>query len=214
MIDLLGVSLRYPGATRDALRPMSLHIRRGERVALLGPSGSGKTSLLALLGALLKPTQGIYRFDGSDVTSLTGVARDRFRGDHVGFVFQQHALLPHLTVLQNVMLPLHDRPKADIEGRTDALELLSRLDVADLSLRRPAELSGGQAQRVAIARALIRKPSLVLADEPTSALDDAAAELVMHALTQACAGQKCTLVVATHDARLLRQGMREVVIGA
>lgn len=209
MIDLRDIALRYPGAKEEVLSHFDLHAEAGERIALVGASGSGKTSLLALLGTLMSPSSGTYRFDGLSITDLRGSALDAFRARQIGFVFQQHALLPHLSALENVLLPFGPRDARDPAAQASARHMLERLGIGDLSARRPSELSGGQSQRVAIARALVRRPRLVLADEPTSALDDASAQAVVDLLTEACDGGQL-LVMATHDARCLGADTRIV----
>ncbi len=209
MIELHDIGLRYPGARDEVLSHFNLRAEAGERVALTGASGSGKTSLLALLGTLLHPSRGTYRFDGRSISELHGASLDAFRATQVGFVFQQHALLPHLTVLENVLLPFGPRGARTAEAQMSARRVLERLAIGELCARRPSELSGGQAQRVAIARALVRRPRLVLADEPTSALDDATARSVVELLTEACDDGQL-LVMATHDARCLGPHTRVV----
>lgn len=214
MINLESISFRYADANGEALSDIFLSIKAGEQVALVGPSGSGKTTLLAILGGLIKPSSGNYLFRGNSIGGLNARAMDRFRGAEVGFVFQNHALLAHLTVIENVLLPLDTfQLRRTNDNYMRAKELLARLGVADLADRYLHQISGGQAQRVAVARALIQGPALVLADEPTSALDEESARLVMSSLCGLSGGNR-TLVVATHDSRLLTRNMRIVEFDA
>ena len=185
------------------LDDVSLKIERGESMAIMGPSGSGKSTLLYLLGALEAPSSGRIELDGQDPYALGEREQARFRGEHVGFVFQDHLLLPQLSALDNVLVPtlaMNGKPAADVQKRARGLlvdvGLEPRLD------HRPAELSGGERQRVAIARALIREPSLLLCDEPTGNLDRTAAETVTDLLLSLHARQRTMLVVVTHSAPL------------
>jgi putative ABC transport system ATP-binding protein len=166
-----------------------------------GASGSGKTTLLFTLAGLLVPQAGHIDLDGTDMTALAGAARDIFRGQHIGFVFQQPHLMPALTVLQNLLVaPFMAGEKLD---RDHALDLLQRLGLGDLAHRYPAQLSQGQQQRVGLARALVHKPKLVLADEPTSALDDEAAEAAINLLLQTADDAGAQVVVTSHDSRIV-----------
>jgi putative ABC transport system ATP-binding protein len=183
-----------------------LAVARGERLFLKGPSGSGKSTLLNLLGAVTVPRRGTVSVLGQDLTTLPGARRDRFRADHVGFIFQLFNLVPYLTVLDNVLLPLRfSRVRRERIGdqRAEAQRLITHLGLAPELLDRPATgLSVGQQQRVAAARALIGGPELVIADEPTSALDADTRALFIRLLLDECAGQDATLVFVSHDAAL------------
>ncbi len=208
-IHIQDASFCYPKAKVDVFAGLSLHVDRGEHLALVGPSGGGKSTLLYALGGMLKLKSGHYRFNAQAIEAMKDRELDAWRSEHVGFVYQQAALLPHLNLLDNVLLPVaHERAK-NAQWRERATHLLDTLGLAELAKRLPSAVSGGQAQRVAIARALMRSPALILADEPTSALDDVAAENVMQVLQTACAGAT-TLVLATHDGRLLQSSTRVV----
>ncbi len=208
-IRLEGASYRYPKTKNEVFRDLNLSIARGEQVALIGESGGGKSTLLYALAAMLRLDAGSYRFEDLAIQHLSENAVDAWRRTQVGFVYQQAALLPHLSLLDNVLLPVAHERANKAQWRLRADELLASLGLAELAGRLPNAVSGGQAQRAAIARALMRSPALVLADEPTSALDDASAATVMEVLQTACRGNT-TLVVATHDARLLRSTTRVV----
>jgi putative ABC transport system ATP-binding protein len=186
-----------------------LRVSRGERIFLRGPSGSGKSTLLSLLGGIVTPAGGSIRVLGHELAALGGAARDRFRADNIGFIFQMFNLIPYLSVVENVGLPCgfsaSRRQRAQRDGGTvesEALRLLEHLDMADTGLlRRPVtELSVGQQQRVAAARALIGAPALVIADEPTSALDADRRARFLDLLFKECAREGSTLIFVSHDA--------------
>ena len=211
MIELQGVHRRYAmsGQTVHALAGVDLHIGPGEFVALTGPSGSGKSSLLNILGCLDHPSEGRYLIEGSDVARLDDEASSDLRNRRIGFVFQSFHLLPRLTVLENVLLPLrfHRSPPADAKDR--AAQLLERVGLADRRNHRPSELSGGQMQRVAIARALLLQPALLLADEPTGNLDSRSAADVM-GLIDEVHGSGQTVVLVTHDPDIAAHAPRQI----
>ena len=194
----------------------------GERVFIHGPSGSGKSTLLALLGGVLIPERGSVQVLGTELSSLPPARRDRFRGDHVGFVFQLFNLVPYLSVLENVVLPC--RFSARRRGRAidaggsvhaEAVRLLSHLDLEpSLLARQVTDLSVGQQQRVAAARALLGRPEIVVADEPTSALDANRQESFLRLLLQECAAAGATLLFVSHDRRLAVQFTREIDLEA
>src|SRR5689334_12442569 len=171
MLKTTSLSKHYstPRGPLAVLEDVSLQVDRGESVAIMGPSGCGKSTLLYILGALERPTAGSVTIDGTDPYSLDERAQAAFRGATIGFVFQDHLLLPQLSALENVLAPTLVAPagagRADFEKR--ARDLLASVGLADRLEHRPAELSGGERQRVAIARALVRRPALVLCDEPT-----------------------------------------------
>ncbi len=186
------------------LRDVSLTLDAGESVAVMGPSGSGKSTLLNILGTLEPPSGGRVTIDGCDPFTLSDRELARFRNRRIGFVFQEHHLLPQLSVLENVLLPtLAERHNEDCLQR--ARELLERVGLSDRLDHRPAELSGGERQRVAIARALVNKPLLLLADEPTGNLDRATADAVADLLVEAHHNERVALVLVTHSERLARR---------
>jgi len=183
-----------------ALRGVDLEVRMGELVAVMGPSGSGKSTLLNLAGGLDTPTSGTVTVGRDDVGSLDAVARARLRRKHVGYVFQDLNLVPALTALENVTLPLELDGVSGRRARAEATAALATVGLDDLADRFPDDMSGGQAQRVAIARALVGPRRLVLADEPTGALDSVTGEAVMRVLRQRVDAGAAGLLV-THDAR-------------
>jgi putative ABC transport system ATP-binding protein len=200
VIRLRGVTKVYPmgeGEVR-ALSGVDLDIARGEYVGVMGPSGSGKTTLMEILGCLSRPTSGSYEFDGRRVDAVDDVALATVRGERIGFVFQMFNLLPRLTAVENVELPMLYRRVGRRERRERATALLERVGLAARAHHRPSELSGGERQRVAIARALVNRPSVILADEPTGNLDTATGMSILELLERLHAeGQ--TLVLVTHD---------------
>jgi ABC-type lipoprotein export system ATPase subunit len=185
-----------------ALDGLSLSVQEGECLAITGASGCGKSSLLNVLGLLDAPTAGTYRFAGQDVRALNSRALARLRWESIGFVFQQFHLLPHLSALDNVALPLCYGSLGAAELKRRASEALQAVDLLDRATHRPDQLSGGQCQRVAIARALVGRPRMLLADEPTGALDSVNGELVLQLLLALHRTHGMTLIVVTHDADL------------
>lgn len=199
MIDVSEVSLSYAlGAQRvEVLRDVSLHIAAGESVAIAGPSGSGKSSLLLLLSGLERPDTGRIVVDGIDLGGLDSNGLADLRRDRIGIVFQSFHLLPSLSAIGNVTLPLQMAGKRDAGAR--ALQLLERVGLADRIHHLPSQLSGGEQQRVAIARALVHQPGLLLADEPTGNLDDHSAGSIRELLFSLNREMGTTLVLVTHD---------------
>ncbi len=195
-----------------ALDRVSLDIPAGQSVSVMGPSGSGKSTLLHCLAGILRPDDGDVSLGDEPVSLASDAARSRIRLARMGFVFQDGQLLPELTALENVALPLLllGRPRAEAFRR--AGDCLQWLGLAGLEARRPGQLSGGQAHRVAIARALVGQPDVVLADEPTGALDQATGAEVMRVLTAAVAAVGASLVVVTHDAGVAEWCQRHVEI--
>lgn len=208
-IDLQQVRFAWPGSP-PVLDIGQLLIARGERVFLRGPSGSGKSTLLGLIGGVLVPGSGHVRVLGTDIFALGAGERDRFRGSHLGFVFQMFNLIPYLSVLQNVLLPAQFSPARragldDAALRAEAQRLLQALGLSgDLLERGVTQLSIGQQQRVAAARALLGKPQVVIADEPTSALDADTREGFLELLMAECRAQDTTLLFVSHDMSLQR----------
>ena len=212
VVELRGVSRTFD---RDppvhALRDVDLSIWPGEWLAIVGPSGSGKSTLLNVLGLLDRHTEGTYRFDGTDVAELDDLARAGLRGRRIGFIFQAFHLLPHRTVLENVMLA-ELYVGAPRQGRRErALASLERVGLLDRASFLPTRLSGGQRQRAAIARALMAEPGLLLCDEPTGNLDSKSAENVLDILEE-LSGSGLTLIVITHDEHVAARAHRRVRI--
>jgi len=198
---------RWPRQARNCLEIPQLELAAGERVFLHGPSGSGKSSLLGLLGGVAVPQSGAIELLGTNITQLGSSTRDRFRADHIGFLFQQFNLLPWLSALDNVTLPCtfstRRRERTGDSPHAEAERLLGHLDLGPDTWRKPAgELSVGQQQRVAAARALIGRPEILIADEPTSALDAERQQIFIDLLLQESAAVGATLVFVSHDRRL------------
>lgn len=191
-----------------ALRGVDLNVEKGEFTAIIGPSGSGKTTLLNIIGGLDRPTSGLVKVDGTDLSTLSDNQLIDFRQKKIGFVFQSYNLIPVLNVVENaefVML-LQKRPKAQREQRV--AELLRAVGLEDKMDKRPSELSGGQQQRVAVARALAPKPSFILADEPTANLDSQSAFNLLDIMEQLNRDEGITFIFSTHDARVIQRARR------
>jgi putative ABC transport system ATP-binding protein len=219
-IDRLGFAWRQG---RDVLDIAEFTVQRGERLFVQGRSGSGKSTLLSLMGGIVLPTRGQIRLLGQSMQELGAAARDRFRADHLGVIFQLFNLLPYLSVLENVLLPCHfssvrrQRVLARAPSLEDeAMRLLQRLQLTEPELwgRRVSQLSIGQQQRVAAARALMGAPEIILADEPTSALDAHSRDAFLGLLLQECAGMGTTLLFVSHDAALASRFDRTLVLDA
>ncbi|WP_099223856.1 ATP-binding cassette domain-containing protein [Mycobacterium persicum] len=195
-----------------ALRPingLNLDVEAGSLVILLGPSGCGKTTLLSCLGGILRPKSGAIKFEDVDITTLEGTALAKYRRDKVGIVFQAFNLVPSLTALENVMVPMRAAGMSRAASRKRAEELLTRVNLAERMKHRPGDLSGGQQQRVAVARAIALDPPLILADEPTAHLDFIQVEEVLRLIRELADGDR-VVVVATHDSRMLPMADRVV----
>ncbi len=195
--------------TVAALAGVSLTIERGEHTAIIGVSGSGKSTLMNIIGGLDRPTRGSYRFDGEDVSGFDDDDLANFRCQRIGFVFQSFQLLPRLTALQNVELPMVYAGLPPVERRARAAALLERVGLGARTGHRPTQMSGGQQQRVAIARALANSPDLLLADEPTGALDSQTGKDVLD-LFRTLNADGLTLVLVTHDQKVADQAHRRV----
>ena len=201
--DGVSKSYRTPRGELTILSGVSLSIDRGSAAAIMGPSGSGKSTLLYILGALEPPSTGTVTLDGQDPYGLGEREQAAFRNQRIGFVFQDHSLLPQCSVLENVLSPTFvARAGQGEDAGARAKALLTQVGLADRMDHRPAELSGGEKQRAALARALIREPELLLCDEPTGNLDRAAADTVADLLLELHAARRTMLVVVTHSAAL------------
>ena len=211
-VEDLRKELRMGEVTVHALRGVSLEVDRGEFMGIIGPSGSGKSTLLGLIGGLDTPTAGKVYIDGTDITNMNERELTRVRNEKIGFVFQFFNLIPTLTALENVTLPMqfsrHHKANATKRGK----ELLAMLGLADRLDHRPTQLSGGQQQRVAMARALANNPPLLLCDEPTGSLDSEASETVMTALRDVQRSLKTTVIIVTHAPEVASQLDRLVTL--
>lgn len=199
----------FGDATTVALDEVNLSVERGEFVAVMGPSGSGKSTLMNVIGLLDRPTHGKYTLDGRHVARLRQAQRAKVRRDKIGFIFQSFHLLPRLTVLENVALPLAYKGMSQTRRLKKASAMLERVGLQDREYFLPSQLSGGQAQRVAIARALINDPQIIIADEPTGNLDSASSRLVMELLSDIHKAGN-TILMVTHNPSLTKYASRVV----
>ena len=199
------------GQTVTALAGVSFHISKGEYAAIVGPSGSGKSTLMHILGCLDSPSGGAYLLDGQDVSRLPEKELSRVRGEKIGFVFQGFQLIPRLTALENVMLPLILSGEKEAVRTARAKELLDRVGLSPRMHHKPHQLSGGQQQRVAIARALARNPAVLLADEPTGSLDPQSTRDVL-TLLDALYQEGHTVLLITHDMKVAHHAKRQLCI--
>ncbi len=213
LLDLADVHKHYAMGKQDvhALRGIDLHIRSGELVAIMGPSGSGKTTLMEILGCLSRPSSGAYKLAGRNISEIDSDGLAQLRGEQIGFVFQSFNLLPRLSVVENVELPLAYRRVPRGERRERALASLERVGLGHRARHLPMEVSGGERQRVAIARALVNQPRLVLADEPTGNLDSETGGGIL-ALLRSLHAEGNTVVLVTHDAAIGAQAQRRISI--
>lgn len=186
-----------------ALRGVTLEVKKGELLMLMGPSGCGKTTLISIIAGILNQDSGECSINGTELSKLSDTERTRFRGKHLGFVFQSFNLIPTLTTVENVYIPLLLNGAQKHEAREKAKHVLSYVGLGDKLKVKPKELSGGQQQRVAIARALIHDPALIVCDEPTSALDQDTGQKVMEIFRNVASNDKRTIIIVTHDSRIL-----------
>ena len=213
IITSLNKTFKTPAGDVTAVRDVSFSTKPGEMVAIVGASGSGKSTLLSLLGLLESPDNGSIKVDDVELAGLDAKGRTAYRARKVGFVFQQFNLIPNLSALVTVMLPLEFAGWSVSERKTRAREVLSTVGLGDDKvLRRPAKLSGGEQQRVAIARALVTNPGLILADEPTGNLDRKTGERIIALLRDAAEQEKRTVVVVTHDEKIAKAADRRLEI--
>jgi putative ABC transport system ATP-binding protein len=214
MLDIVDIHKSYRvGPTEvKVLKGINLQVEKGELLAIIGPSGSGKSTLMHMLGLLEKPDTGTYHIDGTRVIYDNDRALSTLRNRKIGFVFQQYHLLPKLTAIENVGVPLTYRGIKEAEVRKKCMEYLAKVDVQDRAGHRPNEMSGGQQQRVAIARALIGSPAIILADEPTGALDTKTGEEIMDLFKRLNREEGITMLIITHNPKLAEQCGRSVKI--
>ncbi|WP_405984928.1 ABC transporter ATP-binding protein [Streptomyces sp. NBC_00872] len=209
---LVAEELRKSYGPTPALDGVSFSVHPGEVVAVMGPSGSGKSTLLHCLAGIVRPDAGSITYRGRALTGLPDAELSTLRRTDFGFVFQFGQLVPELTCLENVALPLRLGGARRRDAERAALEWLERLEVAELRAKRPGEVSGGQGQRVAVARSLVTSPRVIFADEPTGALDSYSGERVMEMLTEAAGSTGAAVVLVTHEARVAAYSDREIVI--
>ena len=195
-----------------ALAGADFAIRAGEVVAVMGPSGSGKSTLLHCLAGIVTPDSGSITYNGRELTAMSDAERSALRRSEFGFVFQFGQLVPELTCVENVALPMRLNGTPRKEAERAALTWMERLEVGDVRKKRPGEVSGGQGQRVAVARALVTGPRVLFADEPTGALDSLNGERVMELLTEAARSSNAAVVLVTHEARVAAYSDREIVV--
>ncbi len=188
-----------------ALTDISLDIRKGEKTVITGPSGSGKSTLLNLLGKLDSPDRGRIEYAGDDITYLTGKKASAFRREKIGFIFQDDALVPELTVIENVEIPLVINGYSFKKRRSLVMEILRKLGLSEKLLSYPANLSGGERQRVSVARAVVHNPELILADEPTANLDSESADAVISAIDFLASSGNTSVIITTHDERVIKR---------
>ncbi|WP_030232821.1 MULTISPECIES: ABC transporter ATP-binding protein [unclassified Streptomyces] len=209
---LIARDLRKTYGPTTALDGAEFSIHPGEVVAVMGPSGSGKSTLLHCLAGIVMPDSGSITYNGREVTSMSDSERSALRRSEFGFVFQFGQLVPELTCVENVALPLRLSGSSRKAAERTALAWMERLEVDDLRGKRPGEVSGGQGQRVAVARSLVTNPRVVFADEPTGALDSLNGERVMELLTDAARSTNAAVVLVTHEARVAAYSDREIVV--
>lgn len=212
-VELNNVTKTFHAGAEDyaAVRGVSLTIESGEFVAVMGPSGSGKSTFLSLVGGLSKATYGTIHVDGINLCTLGHNQLTDFRREYVGFVFQSFYLLPYLTALENVMLPLTVQPGSNSSAKAAAIEALRKVGLDSKAERLPSQLSGGEQERIAIARAIVNKPPLILADEPTGNLDSRTGGLVLELLSE-LHQEGHTVVMVTHNAENAKQAGRIIEI--
>ncbi|MCC6616850.1 MAG: ABC transporter ATP-binding protein [Anaerolineae bacterium] len=210
------LSHTYPGAeARQVLCIDAWALKDGDQILLRGVSGSGKTTLFNIVSGLLHPTTGAVYYDDRPLYGLAEAARDRYRAQHIGYIFQNHNLIGALTALENVMMPLaFARTLTPAAQRKRAIELLEALELSDYIHTLPKRMSAGQRLRVAVARALANNPRVLLADEPTAALDEHSGEVVIDLLQSTCADSRAILIVASHDPALISRFHQRVDLHA
>ncbi len=198
------------------LENLSLDAKEGDTIAIMGPSGSGKTTLMNIIGLLEKPDNGSIFFRDKDVRNYTDDESADYRNRNIGFVFQEHLLLPHLTIRENILLPIlaakHTKAEAALKVER-AMALMEETGISDLSAKYPGTISGGEAQRAALVRALVNNPSVLLADEPTGSLDSRNAEILGNLLSEMNRQYGLTLILATHSEKLASKMARILILG-
>ncbi len=210
IIEIKGLKKSYENGQIIALDGIDLEIKKGEFVSIIGPSGSGKSTLLNMIGALDRADEGIINVADIDLTQKEDLSQ--FRSQEIGFVFQLHNLIPNLTVLENVQIPMLETSIADEKMEERALDLLKSVGLANKINQKPTKLSGGERQRVAIARALVNHPSIILADEPTGALDSKTQDVILNLLKDIHKKENVTLIVVTHEPYVAHMADRSIFV--
>ena len=197
IIEIKDLKKGYDNGKIKALNGMNLKVKKGEFISIMGPSGSGKSSLLNMIGGLDIADEGTIKVAGIDMMKTKNL--NKFRSKEIGFVFQMHNLIPNLSVVENVEIPMYETNTSSKDMRKRALDLLKSVNLGDKIDQKPTKLSGGERQRVAIARALVNKPSIILADEPTGSLDSKTGEVILDLLKDLHKKENVTLVMVTHE---------------
>jgi putative ABC transport system ATP-binding protein len=197
IIEIHELKKSYDDGKIKALNGLNLEVKKGEFLSIMGPSGSGKSTLLNMIGALDVADEGTIKVAGIDLMKTKEL--NEFRSQEIGFVFQMHNLIPNLTVLENVEIPMYETDLSSSQMRERAMELLKAVDLEDKADQIPTKLSGGERQRVAIARALVNRPSIILADEPTGSLDSKTGDVILKLLSDLHEKENVTLVMVTHE---------------
>lgn len=210
VVEIKNLIKRYDNGRIKALNGIDLEIREGEFVSIIGPSGSGKSTLLNMIGALDTADEGSIQVAGNDLTMKKDLSD--FRSQKIGFIFQLHNLIPNLSVLENVTIPLYGNGYKSKQMAERALKLLEYVKLQDKSTRKPTELSGGERQRVAIARALANSPSIILADEPTGSLDSKNGQMILQRLKELHEQENVTLIMVTHDLKVASMADRTIEV--
>jgi len=210
IIEIRNLRKSYDKGKIKALNGIDLEIKKGEFVSIIGPSGSGKSTLLNMIGALDKGDEGSIKVASIDLMHKKDLSE--FRSHEIGFVFQLHNLIPNLTVLENVQIPMLETPLSGKKMEERALELLRSVGLENKVNQRPTKLSGGERQRVAIARALVNQPSIILADEPTGALDSKTGDLILNLLKDLHKKENVTLVMVTHESYVANMADRIITV--
>jgi putative ABC transport system ATP-binding protein len=210
IIEIRGLKKSYENGQITALDGIDLEIKKGECVSIIGPSGSGKSTLLNMIGALDTPDEGSINVAGIDLTQKGDLSK--FRSQEIGFVFQLHNLIPNLTVLENVQIPMLETPISDEKMEERALKLLKSVNLENKINQKPTKLSGGERQRIAIARALVNHPSIILADEPTGALDSKTQDVILNLLKDIHKKENVTLIMVTHESYVANVADRSIFV--
>lgn len=210
IVEIKNLRKSFDNGKIVALNGIDLEIKKGEFVSIIGPSGSGKSTLLNMIGALDKADSGRVTVAGKDLTHKRDLSD--FRANEIGFIFQLHNLIPNLSVLENVEIPMYESDLSTSQMRKKALKLLETLGLKDKTNRKPTELSGGERQRVAIARALSNDPSIILADEPTGSLDSKNGQMILRQLKELHDKENVTLIMVTHDMNVASMAERTIEV--